>query len=306
MRFIQVARSLLLAVSQPVLLITGGKGSVGVGTPDVSQSSASSSSSSVVFQVGILFIFLDQWRSITSNRFVLNMVGGHHLLLRFPHPLFHNFWQFSVKVAAAHHPNIQKEVDELLSKGVIEPSFGGVGFYHSVFVVAKHTGGLWPILNIKQFNCYLHIHSFKIPTIRHVWHLIQHGDYAFSIDLQDAYLHIPIVKHHCCFLQYVWQNMPYQWKVLPFELATAPRIITALTKPIFFHCHHKGFCILIYLNTILVLVCSKWAGRKACSFLCSLLVCLRLHINFSESDLHLTQTFFFFGLCWNNVCMSIS
>ena len=36
--------------------------------------------------------------------------------------------------------------------------------------------------------------------MRHVWQLIQHGDYAFFIDLQDAYLHIPIVKHHHHFL----------------------------------------------------------------------------------------------------------
>ena len=69
-----------------------------------------------------------------------------------------------------------------------------------VFVVPKDTGGLWPILNLKCFNCYMHIPSFKMPTIRHVWQLIQHGDYAFSIDLQGVYLHIPIIKHNCCFL----------------------------------------------------------------------------------------------------------
>ena len=34
-----------------------------------------------------------------------------------------------------------------------------------------------------------------MPIIRHVWQCIQHGDYAFNIDLKDAYLHIPIIKH---------------------------------------------------------------------------------------------------------------
>ena len=46
----------------------------------------------------------------------------------------------------AHHPVIQKEVDELLAKGAIEPSSGGAGFYSNIFVVPKHTGGLCPIL----------------------------------------------------------------------------------------------------------------------------------------------------------------
>ena len=131
-------------------------------------------------------------------------------------------------------------------------------------------------------------------TIHHIWQLTQHGDYAFSIDLQDAYLYIPNVKHHHHFLQVVWHNMPYQRKVLPFRLA---RVLTALTKPILFLCHHKGLHIVIYLDDILVLVCFKQAGKGAHSFLCSLLVCLGLHINFAKSDLCLTLTFCFLGFC---------
>ena len=100
--------------------------------------------------------------------------------------------------------------------------------------------------------------------------------------------------------------MPYQWKVLPFELGTAPRVFTSLTKPILFLCHLKGLHIVIYLDEILVLVHSKHAGNRPCLFLCSLLVCLGLHINFSKSDLHLSQSFTFLGLCWDTVCMPVS
>ena len=230
----------------------------------------------------MLFKFLDQWRSITSNRFVLNMVQGHHLQLRSHPPLFCDFWYFNVKVAAAHHPVIQKEVDELLAKGAIEPSSGGAGFYSSVFVVPKCTGGLCPILNLKHFNRYMHIPSFKMPSLKNIWQLIQQGDFSFSIVLQDAYLYVPIVKHHQCFLCFVWHNVPYQWKVLPFGLSTAPRFFTSLTKPILFCCHCKGLCIVIYLDDILFLVCSKWAGKRAC------------------------LSFTFLGLCWDTVCMSVS
>ena len=103
-------------------------------------------------------------------------------------------------VATAHHPIIHKEVDELLSKGAIEPCSGGAASYSSVFVVPKHTGSLQPIVNLKWSNHYLHIPSFEMPTIRHVCQLIQHVDYAFSIDLQNAHFHIPIVEHHHHFL----------------------------------------------------------------------------------------------------------
>ena len=138
-----------MAVSPAVLLRLGEKGAIGVSIPDgpeSSASSASSSSMSAAFQVGMLFNFFDQWRSITSNRFVLNMVQGHHLQLKSHPPLFCYFWQFNVKVATADHPVIQKEVDELLAKGVIEPSSGDTGFYSSMFIVPKDTVASDPFL----------------------------------------------------------------------------------------------------------------------------------------------------------------
>ena len=71
-----------------------------------------------------------------------------------------------------------------------------------------------------QFNCFMHIPCFEMPTIRQVSYHIQQGDYAFSIDLKDAYifqlLSIMIIFMVC-----------FQWKVLLFGLATTPRI---------FHC----------------------------------------------------------------------
>ena len=143
-------------------------------------------------------------------------------------------------------------------------------------------------------------------TFKHVWQHIQHGDYAFSIDLQDAYLHIPVVKHHCHFLHFVWHNVPYQWKVLPLSLAIAPRVFTSLTKPILFLCHHKGLCIVIYLDDILVLVCSNWVGKRAHLFLCSLLVHLGLHINFPSLTFTSHRPFVSWGLRWDTVHMSVS
>ena len=73
------------------------------------------------------------------QQFVLNMVQGHHLQLRSHPPLFCDFRHFNVKVAAAHHPVIQKEVDELLTTGATEPSSSGACFYSIMFVVLLHS-----------------------------------------------------------------------------------------------------------------------------------------------------------------------
>ena len=77
-----------------------------------------------------------------------------------------------------------------------------------MFVVAKQSGGLWFLLNIKWCNHCMHIPTFMMPTIRDVQQLLHSGDCAFSIDLKDACLHIPTVKHHH-FVQFALQNTQY-------------------------------------------------------------------------------------------------
>ena len=66
------------------------------------------------------------------------MVKGHYCQLRACLPLFHNFYWFSIKAAPAHHPVIQKEVQELLAKEAIEPLTGDAGF-HLQFVCGSYT-----------------------------------------------------------------------------------------------------------------------------------------------------------------------
>ena len=63
-------------------------------------------------------------------------------------------------------------------------------------MVPKHMGGLQFMLNLKKFNIYMHIPTFKMPIIRQISQLIQQGYYAFSINVKDAYLHVPIVRQH--------------------------------------------------------------------------------------------------------------
>ena len=109
---------------------------MGDGIPDVLQSITSSSSSSSVVQVGwYTSPILHQWNRTTSNSFTLNMVQGHHLQLRSHPPLFCNFKQFNIKLAAAH-PIIQKDVDRLLAKGATESSSSDGGFYSNMLFLS--------------------------------------------------------------------------------------------------------------------------------------------------------------------------
>ncbi len=76
-----------------------------------------------------------------------------------------------------------------------------------------------------------------------------------SLDLKDAYLHVPIHPSHWRYLRFaLWsptgELIVYRWKVLPFGLATAPRIFTKLLTPLAAHLHLQGCLIYPYINDL--------------------------------------------------------
>ena len=72
-------------------------------------------------------------------------------------------------------------MDELLAKGAIEQSIGGAGICTNSIFVPKCMGHFHLIFNLKHFNHYICIPTFKITTIRQVQQIIQQGYYAFLL-----------------------------------------------------------------------------------------------------------------------------
>ena len=66
--------------------------------------------------------------STSYSRFVLNVVKGHHIQLRYHLSLLHNFKHFIIMAAIIHYPIIHEEVDKLLAEGAIQTSTGSAGF----------------------------------------------------------------------------------------------------------------------------------------------------------------------------------
>ena len=113
------------------------------------------------------------------------------------------------------------------------------------------------------------------------------------------------LNNHCHFLCFVWYQKPYQWKVLPFGLATTPSVFISLTKPIHIPCHCKGFHIIIYLDDIMVLTCSQHAGKRSFLLLLSHGLSLNTYYFFQVwTPSH--AAIFFLGLFWETVEMFVS
>ena len=92
----------------------------------------------------------------------------------------------------------KQAIEEVLSP---EP-----GFYSRMFVVPKASGGFRPVIDLSPLNKFIKTTKFKMETPRTVLAAIREGDWMVSIDLKDAYFHIPIHPESRKFLCFVWEE----------------------------------------------------------------------------------------------------
>lgn len=95
---------------------------------------------------------------------------------------------------------IDQEVEALLSKEAIEEVPLSLSYISPIFLIPKKSGGMRPILNLKKLNAsYLDTPYFRMETVEDVRHALRPGDWATSIDLKDAYFHVPLHHSTCKF-----------------------------------------------------------------------------------------------------------
>ena len=126
------------------------------------------------------------------------------------------------------------------------------GFYSNMFLVRKASGGWRPVIDLKQLNAHLNTPNFRMFTISSVLSTVKSGDYAFKIDLEDTYFHVPVYPDSRKYLRYAYKDKVYQFWVLPFGLSTAPLVFTHLGYTVAGYLHRQGISVLPYLNDWLV------------------------------------------------------
>ena len=133
-------------------------------------------------------------------------------------------------------------------------------------------------------------------TTSSVLSTMRKGDYAFKIDLQDAYFHVPIHPSSRKYLRFAFENKVFQFRVLPFGLNTAPQISTRLGHTVTGYLHRLGISVIPYLDDWLVHHPDCQVLLRHQAQLLEMLDLVGFVLNRNKSELELVQDIQFLGI----------
>ncbi|XP_063984940.1 uncharacterized protein LOC135166543 [Diachasmimorpha longicaudata] len=205
---------------------------------------------------GRLSFFIDNWRKITSDKYILSYLEGYRI------PFTHKPYQLnSPKAHVFSNEEMEQlriKIDKLLSNGAIEECTPCEDqFISSYFLVPQPDGSYRFIFNLNNLNKFIVAPHFKLEDIRAAMNLLSPNDFMGTVDLQDAYFVVPIYKHHRKFLKFEFERTHFEFTCLPFGLCTSPYIFTKIMKPVVNVLRLKGFLLVLYLDDFLFMNSAK-------------------------------------------------
>ena len=115
--------------------------------------------------------------------------------------------------------------------------------------------------------------------------LVRREDYMISIDLTQAFYHVPVSSYYRRFFAFDFMGKRYCFKCLPFGLTASSRIFTKVLRPIIKLARCRGIRIVAYLDDILIITSSREQTVQHATYLISVLQRLGFTINKEKSSL---------------------
>lgn len=206
-----------------------------------------------------------------------------------------------VKFPTKKSHELEQVTADLLRKGVVEKvkKVNSPGFYSRLFTVQKPNGDLRPIIDLSPLNRHLEVKHFQMETAQSVSAALRPGEWTSTVDISDAYLHVPLSSSIRHYFRFMVEGQVYQFRAMPFGLSTAPREFTQLLQPVLTMLRKEGIKVHAYLDDWLVRGDSASQVRKGTQRLLQVLRHLGWLVNPDKCRLEPSQSFTFLGLHFN-------
>ena len=247
---------------------------------------------------GRLKLFRNNWHMVQPDKWVQSIVSQGYLLeFTSTPPRDCPVRQTVLPLDASRRSVLLEEVQKLLLKNAIYRIYPPYqeGFWSTFFLAPKKTGDWRPILNLKPLNAFIKPKKFRMESLSYVLKFQFPGYWATSIDLKDAYLHVPIHGSHHRWLRFMVQGQAYAFRCLPFGLSTAPRVFTRIVRCIGAALRQRGIIIFQYLDDWLILAPTREEVRRHTTLVLQYLELLGFIVNLEKSNLDPSQVPVFLG-----------
>ena len=251
---------------------------------------------------GRLLKFSKAWAKISTDKWTLSVVrSGYVVPFRVRPPLTKvaPLWLRKPPQSQEKVQLLQEEISSLLAKKAIElvsSRHPTRGFFSRLFLVRKRSGDWRPVIDLSRLNRFVQIPRFKMETLEEVRLALRKNDWVTSLDLKDAYFHVPIHARSRRYLRFHFLGRTYQFRALCFGLATAPYVFTRLVKTVVRHCRrHMGMRLHTYLDDWLQPAQGEESAHFNIQRLLKCVLQLGFVPNWEKSDLVPSQNFVFLG-----------
>ena len=198
-----------------------------------------------------------RWKQLLQaglcSAFVLSViVGGYEIEWADAPPLRHSAPNHNS--VNAHSEFVEKAIQAGVLSGAME-EISPCDVYDRLWcilplgVANNAEGKLRLIYDARFVNEYVAQRKFKMETLQ------QQGRHVFAgqlfgsvLDISSAFHHVEFHSRSTKFMGFQYGGRSYCWRSLPFGLTSAPRVFTAVTRPLVNLWRRSGFRVLPYLD----------------------------------------------------------
>ena len=217
-------------------------------------------------------------------------------------------WKWVNKPPALSRPppstcrgTLTHHISRLLAEGIFAEVPPQRCYPSHLFTVPKtsDSGGERVVIDLSSLNLHIACPTSKRCTVSKLRNSVPKGAHFTSIDISDAFHHIPIHTRFQKYLAFTHEGKLFFFQAMPFGINIGPRIFSLIATEAVKHLHNIGISASVYIDDWLLWDRSPRTLTLHTSITVNLLQKLGFTLNLKKSQLEPSPTITYLGISWS-------